>query len=177
MTGERRVSADMKKKLTMFFTSQYGEYRDAVLSGKRNAGLLELAMVKRQERDLATLQGWHFDMHRACAPLIWFAANLKFPSGEKKGQHLKLEPWQVWIVMVLFGWVDSGGNRRYHNAYVEIARKNGKSTWAAAVLCYLAFSLNEQNGTPCYIGATDLDQAGEVFERAAACLSILPVRV
>lgn len=163
---ERKISSGMRQKLHAYFITQYEQYRDAVLSGKRNAGRLEQDMVQRQEEDLKNLKGWTFSWDRATRPLIWFACNLVFPSGNKKGQPLKLASWQVWIVMVLFGWVDAKGHRRYVDAYIEIARKNGKSSWAGAVLDYLAFASGECNGNPCYIAATTLDQAQECFDRA-----------
>lgn len=167
---ERKVSNRMTAKLKKYFIEQYEKYRDSVLNGTRVCSKHEQHMVQRQESDLASDMAWHFDIDKAVAPLIWFAANLKFPSGDKKGEPLKLSNWQVWITMVLFGWVDENGNRRFSDCYIEIARKNGKSAWAAAILCYLAFAEGETNGNPCYIAATSLEQAGECFERAVGCL-------
>lgn len=164
---ERKISPQMRQKLHLFFVDQYKQYRDDVLSGRRKAGLLEKEMVLRQERDLkAPPVGWSFAWIQATRPLIWFAANLKFPSGDRKGEPLKLSPWQCWIVMVIFGWINGRGHRRFIDAYIEIARKNGKSSWAAAILLYLAFASGERNGNPCYIAATTLDQAQECFDRA-----------
>lgn len=163
---QRKISPAMSKSLQEYFVRQYIEYRDSVLSGSRLAGAEEIRMVERQENDLRRQMQWRFDFEVATRPLIWFACNLKFPSGERKGEILKLSPWQVWITMVLFGWVDSKGYRRFIDAYIEIARKNGKSAWAAAMLCYLAFADGERNGNPCYIAATTLDQAQECFDRA-----------
>ena len=164
---ERKISPQMRQKLHLFFIDQYKQYRDDVLHGRRKAGFLERQMVQRQEDDLKNPpEGWSFAWIQATRPLIWFAANLKFPSGERKGEPLKLSPWQCWIVMVIFGWINGRGYRRFIDAYVEIARKNGKSSWAAAILLYLAFASGERNGNPCYIAATTLDQAQECFDRA-----------
>lgn len=164
---ERKISTAIRQKLHTYFMEQYAAYRSAVLSGSRISGALEKAMIKRQDEDLKSPPGsWRFDVDKATRPLIWISANLRYPMGDKKGQPLKLSAWQVWIVMVLFGWVDDKGNRRFNDAYIEIARKNGKSTWAAAVLIYLAFAFGERNGAPCYIAATTLDQAQECFDRA-----------
>ena len=164
---ERKISPQMRQKLHLFFIDQYNQYRDDVLHGRRKAGFLERQMVQRQEDDLKNPpEGWSFAWIQATRPLIWFAANLKFPSGERKGEPLKLSPWQCWIVMVIFGWINGRGYRRFIDAYVEIARKNGKSSWAAAILLYLAFASGERNGNPCYIAATTLDQAQECFDRA-----------
>lgn len=168
---ERKVTKDTTQRLVGYFLKQYEAYRDAVLNGTRVCSSLERHMVERHEEDRRRIKAWHFDRVAAVRPLIWMASNLVFPSGEKKGKPLKLAPWQVWITMVLFGWVDDDGNRRFNDAYIEVARKNGKSAWFGSILDYLAFASAEANGNPCYIGATSLDQAGECFERAAACLA------
>lgn len=175
--AERRISKGMTVQLKDYFRKQYEEYQDSVLKGTRVCSSYERHMVERQVADLEGLEGWHFDEDRAFRPLIWFAANLKFPSGDKKGKPLKLSLFQVWITAVLFGWVDDHGNRRFSDCYIEIARKNGKSVWAAALLCFLAFADGECNGNPCYIAATSLDQAGECFERAAGCLEGMGAKV
>lgn len=175
--SERKLTPETTKRLHAFFVAQYEAYKDSVLKGTRVAGRLERLMVERQEQELTNHAfEWRFDARKATAPLIWMAANLVFPSGEKKGRPLKLEGWQVWLTMVLFGWINSKGNRRYTDAYIEIPRKNGKSTYAAAVLCYLALAKAESNGNPCYVTATSLEQAGECFGNAIAELAKADVK-
>jgi hypothetical protein len=39
-----------------------------------------------------------------------------------------LQPWQAFVVGSLFGWKRADGTRRFRTAYVEVARKNGKSS-------------------------------------------------
>lgn len=177
MIQERSLPSATRKLLADFFISKYRLYEDQILSGKRTASKYEMQMVRRQRTDMDCLSMWRFDFSKAVKPLVWFAANLRFPSGDRKGKPLKLSPWQIWITMVLFGWVNEKGNRRYLDAYIEVARKNGKSTWAAAILCYLCFSHEEANGNPCYIAATSLDQAAECFDRARNELCDMPVKV
>lgn len=174
---EHKLSSSLRKQLADYFIGKYHDYEDMVVSGRRLASKFEIQMVNRQKTDLDSLTNWRFDFSKAVKPLVWFAANLRFPSGDRKGKPLKLSPWQIWITMVLFGWVNAKGNRRFIDAYIEVARKNGKSTWAAAILCYLCFSDAEANGNPCYIAATSLDQAAECFDRARNMLMDLPVKV
>lgn len=171
MKRGRTVTPAELSKLKPYFMSQYEEYRDAVLSGKKPASLLEIEKVKRQERDLASGK-WSWDTDAAVRPLAWMAKNLAFPDGPKRGKPLKLESWQVYDVMCLFGWLDQRGNRRYRDAYIAVPRKNGKSTWAAAVIDYCTFCNEEDVGFPGYIAATSLDQAGECFARAGSCLAL-----
>lgn len=65
----------------------------------------------------------------------------------------------------LFGWVDFDGKRRYRYAYVEVPRKNAKSTLAAGIGLYLCFADGEM-GAEVYSAATTRDQARIVFEVA-----------
>lgn len=167
----RRMGASTKDKLTRLFVSQFEGYVDAVLSDSREACLAEVMMVRRHAEDLERDWRWTFSIPFAVKPLLWMAANLVFPLGGKRGKPLKLEDWQVFIVMNLFGWVDKETKRRrYIDAYLQIPRKNGKSTLAGAVIDFLAFG----DMGPCanYIGANSLDQAGETFSRAAMMLSL-----
>ena len=51
-----------------------------------------------------------------------------------------LGDWQAFITVSMFGWVDrKTGLRRFRKVYIEVARKNGKSTFAAALLIVLTF--------------------------------------
>lgn len=179
MTEERRLSPKMAAKLGRHFVAKYKSYRDSVLGGSRVASKLEIRKVRRQENDLQKRDfQWHFDANQAVKPLIWLTANLVYPSGAAfKGKPLDFEPWQIWDTMTIFGWVDDVGNRRFTDAYISVARKNGKSSWASAILCYLSFATGESTGSPGYIAATSLDQASECFERAEKEMSNLPVKV
>ena len=60
MRRGRTVTAAELAKLKPYFINQYNDYRDAVLSGKKPASSLEIAKVKRQERDL-TSGKWSLD--------------------------------------------------------------------------------------------------------------------
>ena len=56
-----------------------------------------------------------------------------------------LEDWQKNdIVGPLFGWHRKDGLRKYRFCYVEIPRKNGKSSLSAAIALYMLTGLNEQ---------------------------------
>ena len=165
--------AELVEMLTRHYTQAVADYRDAVLHGRKACGAAERAKVERQERDLREgVPGYVFSMEAGLRPLLWMAINLAFPKGEKRGQALLLSPWQAWDTCTLFGWVkeDDHSRRRYTNAFIEIARKNGKSTFAGALLDYLAFG--EREGVSCYIGATSLEQAEETFQRAAEALCL-----
>src|SRR5690606_19108048 len=64
-----------------------------------------------------------------------------------------------------FGWYLPDGTRRYRVSYIEIPRKNGKSTISAGIALLLLFMSNEP-GAEIYSAAADRDQAAIVFEIA-----------
>ena len=83
-----------------------------------------------------------------------------------KGQLIVLEPWQVFILASIFGWVnEKTGKRRFRVADVIVPRKNAKSTLAAVIGLYL-LGPDEEFGAEIYSGATSQDQAMEVFRPA-----------
>lgn len=160
------------RRIEAFYRQAYEDYRDSVLHGTRVCGRAERLKVERQEREARDgVPGYRFDMEAGLRPLLWMALNLSFPIGARAGQPLELSPWQAWDTIVLFGWVreDDPSRRRFCDAFFEVARKNGKSVYAGALLDYLSFG--EVKGVRSYIGATSLDQAEETFTRAAKALT------
>ena len=97
----------------------------------------------------------------------FFRELLVFVEGEKAGQPFGLEPWQRKIVRDLFGWLRPDGTRRYRIAYIEVPRKNGKSSFAAGLALYLLLADKEQR-PQVYSCAGDRDQARIVFNAARA---------
>ncbi len=167
------MKTEYEQKIADYYLAKYDEYEMSIIQRTKLVSDIEYAKVRRQRNELEQgICGYRFDRDIAVKPLVWMALNLVFPKGKKRGKPIRLAPWQAWDTMVLFGWVKDGApdERRFVDAFVFLSRKNGKSTWAGAILDYLAFS--EQEGVNCYIAATSLDQAGETFERAADSLRL-----
>ena len=77
-----------------------------------------------------------------------------------------LEKWQKEILRNLFGWKKKSDNtRRFRECYIEIPRKNGKSSLCAGIGLYLLFADKEQ-GAEVYSAAADRSQAAIVFDTA-----------
>lgn len=79
---------------------------------------------------LATRDGlcW-YDAQAAAVAVAFFEKLLHHVKGEWSGQSFNLQGWQRdEIIKPLFGWKRADGSRRYRRAYIEIPRKNGKST-------------------------------------------------
>lgn len=122
---------------------------------------------------IAPVSQYHFDekaADRACD----FFGELSHIKGRKAGERFELEQWQRDdIIRPLFGWKRPDGTRRYRTAYIEIPRKNGKSTICAGIALYLLFCDKEQ-GAEVYSAAGTRDQARMVFDPACAMVRQVP---
>lgn len=114
------------------------QYAYDVRDGKLTACEYVRFAVERYFSDLenALDRGWYFD-RKAAVRAIRFIENLKHTKGEWAGRKFLLEPWQQFIVWNIFGWMLSDGTRRFRYAYVEIARKNGKTALSAGIGLYM----------------------------------------
>lgn len=141
-------------------------YMDDVLSGRRVAGELERLAVERQVRDMemAMEKGIWFDEKAAKRAMVFFTM-LRHYKGEWAGQELELEDWQCFILWCVFGWKTKGGRRRFTYANVEVARKNGKTTFAAGVALYM-LTLDGESGAEIYSAAVDKAQASICWDAA-----------
>lgn len=80
------------------------------------------------------------------------------------GQPLLLDKFQIFIVYNLVGFYYRGTNeRRYKEAFIFIPRKNGKTTFVAALVWGLAL-LERTSGSKIYIVAASQKQANESFQ-------------
>jgi phage terminase large subunit-like protein len=89
-------------------------------------------------------------------------------------EKIHLGDWQIFIGCSLFGWVDKEkGFRRFSEAFILVARKNGKTTFAALVVLY-CFAADGEFGAEVFCGASSKDQAGEVFRTAKSMAEASP---
>lgn len=93
---------------------------------------------------------------------------LRHTQGKWSGQPLDLDPWQVaYIVAPVFGWVyrndDGDAVRVVRQVYVDVPRKNGKTTMCGAVALYL-MAADGEPGAQVYAAATKKDQAAKLFD-------------
>lgn len=80
-----------------------------------------------------------------------------------QGEPFILHPFQVFIVYNLLGFYYKGTNeRRYKEAFIEIGRKNGKTSFIAG-LSWAVSIMQRHSGSKCYIVANALKQTMEAF--------------
>ncbi len=149
-------------------------YMRGVLDGSVPAGKLIAQAVRRQERDLdaGLARGLHFD-RSAAQHAIDFFGFLVHSKGEWAGQPFTLSPWQQFVVWCLFGWKRQDGLRRFRRSYIEVPRKNGKSTLAAGIALYMMVADGEP-GAEIYSAATKRDQAKISWSEATRMVKASP---
>lgn len=147
-------------------------FEEDVLTDRFPCGSLFRAAIERQRRDLARTDWeyrWTPDLGaKACR----FFELLPYAEGPKRGDNFQLEPWEVWVVFVLFGWMDGMGFRRFRMASIWLPKGNGKSPLAAGIVAYVLATSRE--GPKCYSAATMRKQARLVFEHAQEMFRLRP---
>lgn len=130
-----------------------------------------------EDLDRAAAGKWKYRFDRSKAGRICrFAEMLPHVKGKwaANAELIVLQPWQIFILCCLFGWVKVETNaRRFSLAYVEVGRKNAKSILAAIMGDYM-FACDGEFGAEVYSGATKEDQAMEVFRPALQMLERRP---
>lgn len=137
-----------------------------VVEGNISACRHVINACQRQLNDLERDFEYTFDTEKATR-VCEFIELLPHIKGEwaRDKRLLELEPWQIFVLTTVFGWVDSKGNRRFKTVYTEIPRKNAKSTLSSGVGLYL-LSADGEEGAEVYSAATTRDQARIVWQDA-----------
>lgn len=138
------------------------QYIEDVLSGAIPACHWVKKACQRQKRDLHGLTGYVFNTKKACK-VCYFVECLRHTKGPLATQRIQLEPWQIFILTTVFGWVDAEGARRFKKVYIEVPRGNGKSAISSAI-CLFMLAADNEYGAECYTFATTGDQARIVFD-------------
>lgn len=123
-------------------------------------------LVKGPADRQAIDEGCWYSAKRADHAVKFFNEYLRHSKGEWAGKKFALLEWQEWdLIRPLFGWMRADGTRRFRRAYVEVPKKNGKSTISAGIALYLLIADNEP-GAEVYSAASDREQASIVFREA-----------
>ncbi len=129
--------------------------------------------VQNASDRLALEQGCYFDEAKGNRPIRFIEKFCRQSKGRWAGKPLKLLDWQRSFNMRLFGWRAPNGLRRFRTVYLEVAKKNGKSTMISAIVLYLDLADNE--GAPeVYLNAVDREQASIVFDETARMVERSP---
>lgn len=146
------------------------QYADDVLSGKEDrAGAEIVAACRRFKEDLKRddLELRTRDPDIAINIIQTMLVHQKGEDMEGHplmGRPFLLEPFEVFIVYNLLGFYYKGtNNRRFKEAFLEWARKNGKTSFIAALAWAVAI-IQRRSGSTCFIVGAALKQALQAFD-------------
>lgn len=122
----------------------------------------------------AIANGCYYDERLGRHVVDFFRTHLRHSKGEWADEPFELQPWQRDdLIMPLFSWVRPSGKRRFRKTYIEIPKKNGKSTLASGIGLYMLVADGEK-GAEVYSAATDRDQASIVHAEAINMIDASP---
>jgi phage terminase large subunit-like protein len=120
-------------------------------------------------------EGVYFDGVLAQRPTDFLRLFCVQSKGAYGGLPLVAARWQREdVVWPTFGWRQASGLRLVWFVYVEVPKKNGKSTLVSGVNPYMLIADGE-NAAECYNAAVDSKQAGMVFEESTRIVKQSPV--
>jgi phage terminase large subunit-like protein len=164
-TGSRRTESAPRDYVTVAI-----EYARAAVADKkrkrfgkwfRRAARRFLADLRRARAKRAP---FHFDRWHA-NDACGFIEKLPHVEGTWSTSTLTLHAAHVFFVVNIFGFRKPDGTRRFDTALLAIARKNAKSTLAAAILLY-CMCCEDEAGAQLLTAATTGSQARIVFDYA-----------
>lgn len=129
----------------------------SVVVGKWVKLLYEMILTGLKEKK------YFFNIKKATAAIKFIEAFCHHHEGELAPQLIKLELWQKALLSLIFGIEDETGARQFREVFLVIARKNGKTLFAAAIAEYLTF-LDGEYGGRIYFTAPKLEQANLCFD-------------
>lgn len=172
--GDREAMAAMWEVLRREAMDAFD--RHAPAGAREPWALLHLdRKVKVEPQRIVTLAGvrYWFDEHAADRVVTFFRSYIRHIEGRTPGELFDPLPWQEEWLRELYGWKRPDGLRRYRDAYLEVAKKNGKSFKVSG--CCLYHLLADGEVRPKVFGlAADRTQARIVYNAAKSIVEADP---
>ena len=116
----------------------------------------------------------YFYSNKRANHILEFAENYcRQSQGKCGGQKVVLELWEKAMLATVFGFVDIEGNRKYQEAILIVAKKNGKSLLASIIGLYMLVADGEP-GPQVYTTATKRDQAKIIWQESKRMVAKSP---
>ena len=138
------------------------KYAKSIVEGKKIACK---ELIQACQRFLDDLENPLYDFKPKSAEFVIQIIEETFvhTKGDLMGQPFKLEKWEKFICYNIAGFYLKGtSERRFHEAFIFIPRKNGKTSFVSALAWSLSL-LDRKTASNLYIIATKLDRALESF--------------
>lgn len=141
------------------------DYCQKVLSGGIVACELTRRACARHLSDLesGSSRGLFYDPQAAANIATWY----------RDFVALDLQAWEVFIVTSLFAWKRATGMRRFSEAWVSVAKKNGKTTLASGIALF-GLVADGEKFAECYSAATKKDQSKIVYRDCVRAVHASP---
>lgn len=135
------------------------KYARDVVSGKQLAGKLIIKAAARFLKDLKR-KDIYWDEKEAIKIVNFAQRYLNLWEDEWRGKPVVILPWMAFILMQIYGWIKvEDGKRRVRKVYVQVSKKNAKTTLASIIAAYHLLIDDRINTPNIYVGANNEDQA------------------
>ena len=144
------------------------EYADDVISGRIVAGAEIVLACKRYKEDLkrTDIELRPREPNAACSIMEGFFVHAQGEDMQGRplmGEQFILQRWEIFTTVNLLGWYYVGTEiRRFTEAFLMVARKNGKTSFVSA-FSFAVGILQRQSGSTEYIVANSLKQTLQAF--------------
>lgn len=142
------------------------EYAEQIVNGEIVAGQWIKLAAQRQLKDLSRKRFKYYFEPEESERVLSVLQLFPHVKGTLSGQPIKLEPWQCFVVGTVYGWLDKKTFfRRFHEVYLCVARKNGKSLIGAGLGLY-HLALDNEPGPEVFAGNITEVEADKVWKPA-----------
>lgn len=160
----------MKYELKIRYPLDYNpiiDYYEKIKSREEIVSLKVQKIYKKLVEDIYdTASDYEYSPKRANHAIEFLENFCKHSKGKWAGQKIELELWQKAFLAALFGFIDRhDGFRKYREALLVVARKNGKSTLSSGICLYLMVADGE-GGPEIFSVATKEKQAKIVWSES-----------
>jgi phage terminase large subunit-like protein len=175
------MSTAAKKKIRIAYDLFYNpikQYYDWIIENPNKVSKKIFKVYQHITKFLNDINSeWEYNAKKANHAIEFIENYCKHSKGKMGGKPFILELWQKALVAAIFGIVHKiDGTRKYQEVILIVARKNGKSTLAAAIGLYLMIADGEP-GAEIYACATKKDQAKIIWLEAKRMVKKSPVLI
>lgn len=152
------------------------EYDKAIKTGKVTVSQKVAKVYDQLVKDMHNVAlVWEYSDRHAEHAIFFIQNYCKHSKGKMGGKPFLLELWQLALVAATFGFIHKIDQvRRFREVLLIVARKNGKSTLAAAIGLYLMIA-DQEPGAEIYAVATKKDQAKVIWSEARRMVGKAPI--
>jgi phage terminase large subunit-like protein len=157
------------KKITdNYIYSYYQRINDGTITAGRWIHLMYAYLVDGLEK-----KKFFFDQRKANNAIEWIESHCFHTEGPLAPGPLQLELWQKAMVSAIFGIMDANGLRQFREILLVVARKNGKSLFAAAIANYM-FRVDGGYGSRVFCLAPKLEQTDIIYNSVWQMITLDP---